>query len=181
MKKIQVVLREVDPSGQTFHWDDQEIWSEPLSEFHLPCRIVEDIKAEVFVLPEKVGCLFRGKLTGTVALACDRCAEETIFPISFEFDEFEGYPKQNLEDGDDDEEDNGENRVVIIEDGVTLLDFGALLWEEFILTLPTKPLCNNLCKGVCPQCGKNLNEGMCACEDEDTDPRMEALRNLKIQ
>ena len=179
MKKIQVVLREIDTNGQLFQWEDQSIWTEPLLEFHIPCKIIEDIKAEVFVLPEKEGCLFRGKIRGKVALPCDRCTEETILPISFEFDEFEGYPQQNIDD--DVEELWGEARVITVEDGVTLLDFGALLWEEFIITLPTKPLCNTLCKGMCTQCGKNLNEGICACGDEDTDPRMAALRNLKIQ
>jgi len=180
MKQIHVVLRDIDVNGQTFQWDDQTIWSEPLLEFHLACTIVEDIKAEVFVLPEKEGCLFRGKIRGKVSLPCDRCAEETILPISFDFDEFEEYPQQDL-DEDDVEERRVDNRVIIVEKGVTLLDFGALLWEEFILTLPSKPLCNIVCKGICPECGENLNESICACENEEKDPRMEALRNLKIQ
>ena len=181
MKKIHVVLRDVDPNGQTFQWDDQEIWAEPLAEFHLSCKIVEDITAEVFVLPEKEGCLFRGKIRGKVSVPCDRCAEETIVPISFDFDEFEEYPQQNLDEAEDVAELRDDSRAIIVEDGVTLIDFGAVLWEEFILTLPTKPLCNKTCKGICPECGENLNEGICVCDHEERDPRMEALRNLKIQ
>ncbi len=181
MKQIKVSLKDIDPNGQTFQWDDQLIWSEPLLEFNLSCKIHEKITAEVFVLPEKEGCFFRGKIRGKVSQSCDRCTEETISSISADFDEFEACPQQILDDEEDIEELEDENRVIIVENGVTLIDFSALLWEEFILTLPTKPLCTKLCKGVCPQCGKNLNEGLCACEDEDKDPRMNVLRNLKIQ
>lgn len=35
--------------------------------------------------------------------------------------------------------------------------------EEIILDYPIKPLCNPDCKGLCPKCGKNLNEGGCSC------------------
>lgn len=199
MKQIRIPLREIDTNGQTLQWDEQTIWTNPLTEFHLPCKIIEPIQAEVFVLPEKEGCLFRGKITGKVVLPCDRCAEENSFIVHTTFDEFEEYP-QSLEQGFDakvsgkgfstqsivlenmDEEELwGENRVLILEDGVTYVDFGALLWEEFVLALPTKPLCRKDCKGICPTCGKNLNDDVCVCEEEVRDPRMSALFNLKIQ
>ena len=35
--------------------------------------------------------------------------------------------------------------------------------EEIILDYPINPLCSNNCKGLCPRCGKNLNEGKCDC------------------
>ncbi len=95
------------------------------------------------------------------------------------FDEFEGYPSADQEEILEDTLDD--NRVIFKDKNALVLDMGALLWEEFVLTLPTKPLCKNNCKGVCPKCGKNLNEGICACEDEGSDPRFAVLRNLKIQ
>lgn len=197
---MRVPIREIDTNGQTFQWDDQTIWTIPLAEFHLSCKIVEAIQAEIFVLPEKEGCLFRGKITGKVVLPCDRCAEENSFIVHTTFDEFEDYP-QNIEqnfdvkfaenktfslqnkmqEGFGEEELWGENRVIILENGVTYVNFAALLWEEFILALPTKPLCRKDCKGICSSCGKNLNDGACMCEDETKDPRMSVLLNLKIQ
>lgn len=179
MKEFQILLRDVNQNGQTFQYNNQSIWLEPLKEFHISCKIIDEINAEVFILPEEDGCLFRGKLRGKVAVPCDRCAEETEIVIDYAFDEFEDYPSDDpVENSDEVFEDN---RVIIKEKNALILDMGALLWEEFVLTLPTKPLCRKDCKGVCPTCGKNLNEGLCSCEEDGKDPRFAILRNLKIQ
>ena len=54
--------------------------------------------------------------------------------------------------------------------------------EESIYTLiPTKILCREDCKGLCPNCGADLNEGECSCKNEDIDPRLEALRNFAAE
>ena len=52
--------------------------------------------------------------------------------------------------------------------------------QSIILALPTYPVCRPECLGVCPSCGKNLNEGPCACKREETDDRWGALEGLKI-
>lgn len=179
MKEFQMLLRDVPQNGQTFQYNNQNIWLEPLKEFHISCKIIDDIQAEVFILPEEDGVLFRGKLRGKVSVPCDRCAEETEIVIDYAFDEFEGYPQEDFAaEAEDLLEDN---RVLFKDKNALVVDMGALLWEEFVLTLPTKPLCRSDCKGVCPTCGKNLNEGPCNCEKNGKDPRLAILRNLKIQ
>jgi len=60
------------------------------------------------------------------------------------------------------------------------LDVNGLLWEEFVLALPVKPLCTENCKGLCPECGQDLNAGGCGCSEKQLDPRMAALRGLTI-
>ena len=50
-----------------------------------------------------------------------------------------------------------------------------------MLALPPNPLCRPDCKGLCPECGANLNEGMCACSRDEGDPRMAVLRGLKVR
>lgn len=60
------------------------------------------------------------------------------------------------------------------------INLAALLWEEFILALPEKVLCKPNCKGLCRNCGQNLNAGPCACRPDDLDPRLEKLRGLKL-
>ena len=77
-------------------------------------------------------------------------------------------------------EDLLESRVVV-ENGVSYLDLGAICWEEFVLALPVNPLCRPDCKGLCPQCGANLNDGPCQCAPEEGDPRMAVLRGLKLR
>lgn len=52
--------------------------------------------------------------------------------------------------------------------------------DALLLAVPTKILCSENCAGLCPKCGKNLNEGPCSCSDESIDPRWDALKNLKL-
>ena len=50
--------------------------------------------------------------------------------------------------------------------------------EQVLLTLPGRTLCKEDCKGLCAQCGQNLNEGSCGCHSEVRDPRWSALAGL---
>lgn len=56
------------------------------------------------------------------------------------------------------------------------------LRESIMLELPTLPLCSEDCKGLCPQCGANLNEGPCTCDAKDLEvsPWKAALKDLKL-
>ena len=58
------------------------------------------------------------------------------------------------------------------------LDTDALLRDDILLELPSKFLCKKSCKGLCPKCGKNLNEGLCGCSRRETDPRLAVLQQL---
>ncbi|HEY6146875.1 MAG TPA: DUF177 domain-containing protein, partial [Thermoanaerobaculia bacterium] len=51
--------------------------------------------------------------------------------------------------------------------------------ERIQMAVPMKPLCREDCLGLCPTCGKDLNQGPCNCRDEAIDPRWEALSKLK--
>lgn len=53
--------------------------------------------------------------------------------------------------------------------------------QSIILALPTYPVCRPECLGVCPSCGKNLNEGSCGCKREETDGRWGALDGLDLK
>lgn len=53
------------------------------------------------------------------------------------------------------------------------------LRQSIILALPSYPVCRQDCRGVCPTCGKNLNEGPCTCGHAERDSRWGALDALK--
>ncbi len=59
-----------------------------------------------------------------------------------------------------------------------VVDVMPQIQESIYTLLPTKVLCREDCKGLCPICGTDLNEGECSCTEEDIDPRLEALRNF---
>lgn len=58
------------------------------------------------------------------------------------------------------------------------LDVDELVSTEVLVDLPTKHLCREDCKGICSKCGKDLNEGSCACPTKEIDPRLSALADL---
>ena len=63
----------------------------------------------------------------------------------------------------------------------SVLDLEELARTDILLELPTKVLCSEDCKGLCSQCGKNLNEGECSCEKKQIDPRLAILSQLLDQ
>ena len=72
----------------------------------------------------------------------------------------------------------GEESDTIITVPDTKLDLDELIYTETVTNLPMKHLCDENCKGMCPKCGKNLNEGECGCPKKEIDPRLEALADL---
>ncbi len=58
------------------------------------------------------------------------------------------------------------------------IDADELVRSAIILELPNKFLCREDCKGLCPKCGKNLNEGSCSCDTTDRDPRWDVLKDF---
>jgi uncharacterized protein len=61
-------------------------------------------------------------------------------------------------------------------DGIELDD---VLREQVLLAVPLKSLCREDCRGLCPHCGKNLNQEKCSCSEEVEDPRWEALKEIR--
>lgn len=76
-----------------------------------------------------------------------------------------------LENKDTDEDD-----YVLIEDNALSLD--EPVSEQIFAEFPMRHLCREDCKGLCPKCGKNLNEGECGCDLHEQDPRLAALAKL---
>ena len=60
----------------------------------------------------------------------------------------------------------------VIPDGQ--LDLAELAGADILLELPTSMVCDEGCKGLCPECGANLNEGDCGCRPSAGDPRLAA-------
>ncbi len=58
------------------------------------------------------------------------------------------------------------------------LDVDLLLHDEALLVWPERTLCRRDCRGLCPNCGKNLNEGPCSCDTVSLDPRMAKILDI---
>ena len=71
-----------------------------------------------------------------------------------------------------------EENDTIITVGDMQLDLDELVFSEVYMSLPTKHLCRDACKGICAKCGKNLNDGECGCVKKEIDPRLAKLAEL---
>ena len=97
---------------------------------------------------------------------CDRCFKETVKKYSFNIDRTIVTHTDN--------EDNDEMTVV----SDMMLDLDDFCYTEIVMSLPTKHLCKETCKGLCADCGKDLNSGDCGCRKAEIDPRLSALEEL---
>lgn len=109
--------------------------------------------------------LLEGTAETTLELACDRClkpfSQELTLPVSTLLAE-------ELEDEENDE-------IVLLENGEADLD--EIFTTALVLSMDAKHVCSEDCKGLCPTCGANLNDGPCGCRKE-IDPRLAALAQL---
>ena len=125
-----------------------------------------------------------GTFKGHLTVACSRCVE----PMRLDLDEqlrvtFMPQHEMPAEDEAGDESEEGaevgsEDLDLFPYDGETV-DLEPLLREQFVLAVPFAPLCREDCKGLCAQCGTDLNTGSCRCE-APIDPRLAALKGLKL-
>ncbi|MDA8344028.1 MAG: DUF177 domain-containing protein [Thermaerobacter sp.] len=58
------------------------------------------------------------------------------------------------------------------------LDVKPMVSEAVLLEEPLRVLCRPECAGICPSCGKDLNDGPCECTAEEVDPRLKPLKKL---
>ena len=122
----------------------------------------------------------RFRLVGTVRaeleLPCSRCLEPFRLKVDASFDQ------RYLPAAEEGAEHDAEVAADDLETSVyrdEQIDLDELLREQFYLALPMKPLCTETCRGLCPQCGTNLNTGACECAPAWEDPRLAALKQLK--
>ena len=94
---------------------------------------------------------------------CDRCCCETVKHYKVPI---ERVLVGKLENGENDE-------IILLQD--FKLDLYELCYTELVLAMPNKHLCSEDCKGICRECGKNLNDGPCGCATKTGDPRLAAL------
>ena len=119
---------------------------------------------------------FEGRLSASMIASCARCAEEFKIPLARSF-RFVLAPRA-AQDGSDGRLRN-EDLEFSLYDGEEI-DLAPLVTEQLILGLPSRALCAEECRGLCPHCGTNLNVQQCDCETRTPDPRFAALRGLKI-
>lgn len=117
------------------------------------------------------GVYVEASVRGSMKLVCSRCLTPFEKPLDLSCEgKFVEDPAES-EAGDEDEVD-----VFPLEG--TFCDLDEMIAHEIVLSVPMKPLCKEECKGLCPTCGRNLNEGDCDCPKPEEAPSQFGQRLL---
>jgi uncharacterized protein len=141
-------------------------------------RIVAPVDLAFDIHKAKEGFRLVGTVATELELQCSRCLEPFRLPVGAPFDlrylpasAASTEPEREMADEDLETSYYRDDQI----------DLNELLREQFYLALPMKPLCREGCRGLCPQCGMNLNTGTCDCTPAWEDPRLAALKGLRIR
>jgi DUF177 domain-containing protein len=118
----------------------------------------------------------RGKLSAQLELQCARCLDPVPQDIKREFELL--YRPLGADAGRDELSVTDAEAEIGYYQGEGLL-LEDVLREQVLLALPLKVTCGEECKGLCPQCGKNLNQEQCSCSTAVEDPRWAALKEVR--
>ena len=141
---------------------DAEIWSD--TDLAWSGNVEARFRASLAGTGELVA---RGSVEGTLAQECRRCLEAVSTP-------FEGELTLVFVSEESELGDSG----YAFDEGSSELDLSDAVREEVLLAVDPYVLCTPECKGLCPQCGTNLNLSKCGCERDFVDPRLAGLKSL---
>ena len=127
-----------------------------------------DLRAESVI----EGILVTGSVSGTTLVQCARCLREFDSQVAVDLCELFVGPGHEVRDSEADDTYRVAGSEIKLE---------PMLRDAITLALPLHPLCRADCKGLCAQCGADLNEGECSCSEDETDPRWAPLEKLRAR
>jgi uncharacterized protein len=161
----QIKLR----SGEEYR-DEIELELEPFElggERYLP--LPDKVPAEVAITKASTGTVLELGFTARLHGPCYRCLGDAVLEVPIAAREYQANNPEGVED----------LRTPYVTDDN--LDLAAWSRDAIALALPDKILCRADCAGLCPMCGKNLNEDPHEHEEEQSDSRWSALESLREQ
>jgi uncharacterized protein len=146
---------------------DDPLWSATGLDLREPLRV--ELRAQQV----GDGVLVRGRISTRLVLECRRCLKEVLTEVDARVDML-------YEPLDRVEADELGGEVYPIPASTGELDLGPALREQLLLQVPDFVVCEEACRGLCAQCGANLNETTCSCVPEESGSSWDALKKLKF-
>ena len=140
------------------------------------CRVTAPVALSVVVRKNRLQFRLVGHVRTAIELSCSRCLEGFGMPVDESFDVLylphtpAGSAEERMVEDDD-------LSTAFYEENV--IDLGQLMQEQCYLAVPMKPLCRDECRGLCSDCGTNLNSASCECRQTWVDPRLAVLEQLR--
>ncbi|OAA94366.1 YceD family protein [Clostridium coskatii] len=129
-------------------------------------KLLEPLKFSGTLSKEGDILLLEGRINTLLELTCSRCLGKFSYAVNVAITE--RFTNNNKENKDDE--------AIFIDSNI--IDITEIIENNIILILPIKRLCSENCKGLCQQCGTNLNNSKCQCKSDDIDPRLAKLKDM---
>jgi len=178
---VKIVVDHIKDVPVLMHFD------EPVAKFPLladmqddkSCSITGNIQGDMTVTREYENIRVSGRITAPLALSCSRCLADypsfvdTNFTIFFRKGEV-------ITSSDEDELELGEMDLLSSTYSGDEIDLTHEIEEQVAMEIPLKPLCSDSCKGLCHECGVDLNTSGCSCSKEPVTLTFSALKDFKV-
>ena len=185
MRDLILNVDSLEEGSQPFEADltreflDSVLRAEPATEFH--AAGASHLRGEVTRLGRKV--LVRTRFHVPLSGQCKRCLEPLQLdePVELTRTYVPAGQAAAARERRAGESEASFDPALVDEDAYdgTQIDLAPAVREQILLSVPSSPLCGDDCRGLCPRCGKNLNEGECGCDRAVMDPRWAALKGIQ--
>lgn len=155
-----VFLNDGEAKELTYQLDVSQIEIDGVFPFKSPVTVTAVAQNRASLVTLTLDCCF------DYQRSCDRCGEEKKLAVRQAYTH--KLAQTLIDEGNDD----------YIETPDFTIELDEVVTTDILLNLPQKFLCSSECKGLCPQCGHNLNQGDCGCDRRMIDPRLEVLKQL---
>jgi uncharacterized protein len=192
VQPLTIHIDEIEEPGQLWEADlpreliDEALRGDPPTEFH--AAGAAHLQAKLTKMGREV--LFQSRFTVPLEGQCKRCLKKVRVDepvdVTLTFvptDAADARAGKSRKDAGEIETAASFDRETVDEEPYSgkLMDLARPLREQILLAVPPSPLCDEACKGLCPQCGKDLNQGDCGCERTSVDPRWAALKAIQVE
>ena len=127
---------------------------------------LRNVEGLVHIGRTQQGLVVRGSFSGETTLECVRCLKDFSSPLDWEFTELYAFNNKSV----------SESGLMLAEDAH--IDLALILREYALLEVPIKPLHDPDCKGLCIECGQDLNVKDCGHSQQEDDSPFAALKKL---
>ncbi len=151
-----IEIPKVSPEGTRYEGEESQEFLELEED-----RFVEPlgpVRYNVFAQVASNQLVVRGRVESALKLLCSRCAEYFSTTVA----------------------DSSFLRAYELMAGTETVDISGDIREALLLKIPPYPVCSPDCRGLCPQCGKNLNQGLCSCRPPEGPSPWDDLNRLKL-
>jgi uncharacterized protein len=143
------------------------------------CSFIGPVRGQVSAVREYDHLRVFGNVAVAVTLTCSRCLVSYETQIGSNFTIFFRKGSMGLETDEEETELNDRELVSATYSGDEI-DLTHEIEEQVAMEVPFKPLCSETCKGLCPKCGNDLNQGDCSCGRDDVNFKFSALKDFKV-